>query len=293
MGGRNRLATAVDSARMAPDFRHLADATGQFSSELRGRDASGLLLRHLDQLQQLVDRIGDPVYVSHHSAAALHHVDGFSLVPPFHLTVPRGRNITRYPHVIHTTTSLDPIDRETSRGFAVTSPTRTLIDLAGHITLDRTVIALDGMLRDLATTEDFLHRRIQALRGKGRYGIPRLLEAVERSEAQRGCHSWLEREYQRLVDEAHLPRPLSQQVMGRRGTALIRVDFRFPNTPVVVEVLGYRWHRTTAQMALDAARMNELILAGNVPLQFTYDQIVTAASEVISSTRRALAPYLP
>ena len=278
---------------MARHVRTSAAPKGQFHSELRGRDSSGLLLHHLDHLRQVIAQVGDPVFVSHHTAAALHRIDGFELAPPFHLTVPRGRNITRFPHIVHTTTSLDLIDRESSRGLAITAPTRTLIDLAGHISLDEAHAALDSMLRDGLSTEDFLHRRIHDLRGRGRYGIPLLLEAVERSESGRGCHSWLEREYQRLLQSARLPAPVTQQVMGRRGAKLIRVDFSFPDTPVIVEVLGYRWHRTTAQMAVDAARMNELVLAGKVPLQFTYDQIVGTPELVVDSTRRALAPYLP
>ncbi|MFM7686557.1 MAG: hypothetical protein ACKPDI_11635 [Actinomycetota bacterium] len=237
--------------------------------------------------------IGEPVFVSHQTAAALHCIDGFPLTQPFHFTVPRGRNIVRIAHVVHTTTRLDAIDRESTKGFAVTSPTRTLIDLSGSTSVDQTQIALDGMLRDGLTTESFLHRRITDLRSKGRYGTPRLLEAIERSEAGRGCHSWLEREYQRIITDAGLPLPLSQQVTGRRGTTLIRVDFAFPGTPVVVEVLGYRWHRTTAQMNIDAARLNELVLAGKVPLQFTYQQVVSDPAGVLTSTRRALEPFHP
>lgn len=276
---------------MARQLRRVAGANGQFTRELRGRDASGLLIRHLDHLRHLLTDIGDPVFVSHRTAAALLGIDGFSLSPPFDVTVPRGRNIGRVDHLVHTTTRLDQIDREMWKGFAVTSPSRTLIDLSGYASIDQLHAAIDSTLRDGLTTEQFLHQRIHDLRSKGRHGIPKLLTAVERSEAGRGCHSWLEREYQRLVAEAGLPQPLSQQVMGRRGDTLIRVDFHFPGTPVVVEVLGYRWHRTTAQMSIDAERINELVLAGKVPLQFTYEQVVGGTEHVIASTAKALAPF--
>lgn len=276
---------------MARQLRRTADTNGQFDNELRGRDSSGLLLRHFDHLQQLLADIAEPVFVSHHTAAALHGVDGFHLAPPFHVTVPRGRNIARLAHVVHTSTHLQPIDRETARGLPVTSPTRTLVDLSGCLQVQEVQVVLDCMIRDRLTTESFLHRRVHDLRGKGRYGIPRLLEAIERSEAGRGDHSWLEREYRRLVEGAGLPSPLSQRVTGRRNGTLIRVDFLFPGTPVIVEVLGYRWHRTTAQMSIDAARMNELVLAGKVPLQFTYEQVVDDPQGVLRSTARALAPF--
>ena len=80
-------------------------------------------------------------------------------------------------------------------GVPVTSPTRTLIDLAAHETPARLAAALDGALRDGLTNEDLLHRRIAALRGKGRYGVPVLLDVLAGNEVTRGGHSWLEREY--------------------------------------------------------------------------------------------------
>lgn len=173
----------------------------------------------------------------------------------------------------------------------VLSPARTLISLAVDASPDRLTAALDGALRDLMITERFLHERITALRSKGRYGVPALLAVIERSEITRGCHSWLEREYMRLLAAARVPLPIPQQVLGRRGDSIIRVDFRFPGTPVVVEVLGYRWHRTTAQMSIDAARMNQLLLDGFTPYQFTYDQVVNTPDVVLSTTLGALVPF--
>ena len=70
---------------------------------------------------------------------------------------------------------------------------------------------------------------------------------------------------------------------------MIRVDCRFPGTNVVVELLGYRFHRSVLQMADDAERMNQMVLDGLRPLQFTYTQVVAEADWVIQQTRAALA----
>ena len=43
----------------------------------------------------------------------------------------------------------------------------------------------------------------------------------------------------------------------------------------VVELLGYRFHRTKQQMARDAERLNALVIDGFTPFQFTYDQVVS------------------
>jgi very-short-patch-repair endonuclease len=74
---------------------------------------------------------------------------------------------------------------------------------------------------------------------------------------------------------------------------MIRVDFLFPGTPVVVEVLGYRWHRTGAQLRIDTERANALMLRGFVPLQFTYAQIVENPESVVSAIRVALDRHKP
>ena len=108
-----------------------------------------------------------------------------------------------------------------------------------------------------------MHRRIVALRSSGRFGIPRLLDAVEGVDATRGGHSFLEREYLRLLSGAGLPLPTTQAVLTRAGDHLVRVDFRFEGTPVVVEVLGYHSHHTKEQLRRDTERMNALLADGS------------------------------
>jgi len=100
----------------------------------------------------------------------------------------------------------------------------------------------------------------------------------------------LEREFLRLVAAAGLPRPLAQQVLGRRGDRLIRVDFRFPDTNLVVEVLGYRYHRTPSQLIGDAERMNRLQLDGFEVLQFTYHHVIVAGPALVTTVVEALEP---
>ena len=184
---------------------------------------------------------------------------------------------------------LDLLDRAVVAGLPVTSPARTLIDLAGITPPAAMTAALDGALRDGLVSESFLHGRISALRGKGRHGVPALLSVIEGAEIIRGAQSWLERETLRLLDAAGISPPVTQQVLGRRGDRLIRVDFRFPGTPLVVEVLGYRWHRTGAQMGADSERMNQLTLAGFSVLQFTYAHVVEQPQYVVQQIAEGLA----
>ena len=74
---------------------------------------------------------------------------------------------------------------------------------------------------------------------------------------------------------AGLPRPETQQdPQPAQATGWCRVDCRYPETNVVVELLGYRFHRSSAdQLRRDAERANALLLDGYAPYQFTYEQL--------------------
>jgi very-short-patch-repair endonuclease len=198
------------------------------------------------------------------------------------------RNVRRNGAMIHRSEHVDPIDREELDGVPVTSPVRTVIDLARHASYAQLDSALEHVMSNGLAVEALLHRRIAALRSRGRYGIPLLLKVLERRELTSGGESWLEREYLRLLRQASLPRPDTQVVLARTKDHAVRVDCYFPGTNVVVELLGYRFHRTKSQMNRDAARHNALISAGQAVYQFTYDQVTADPADVIDQTRLAL-----
>ena len=299
----DRRISALATGQLGLVARRQANAAGITDAQLRSRVESGTLLQigphtfrlpgspatPLTNLRALMLDLGGAVYASGATAGALHGFDGFDIRPPFDITIPRGRDMRRIGHRIHTTTRLDRIDRAIVRGVPVLSAARTAIDLARTESIERLTIVVDSGLRDRRFSESLLHRRIVALRSSGRFGIPRLLGAIEGVEATRGGHSYLERRFLALMDAAGLPRPETQQILTRAQDRLVRVDFRFRGTPVVVEVLGYRYHRTADQMSRDAARTNALLADGFLPFQFTYEQVVGCEQQVVDAVRRALS----
>jgi len=78
-------------------------------------------------------------------------------------------------------------------------------------------------------------------------------------------------------------------VLTKAKDKIVRVDFRFPGTPLVVEVLGYKFHRTQDQMQRDAERMNQLTLAGYIVLQFTYLHVTEQPDWVIEQITDGLS----
>ncbi len=302
MTNLNRRIASVANGQLGIVSRSQAHSMGGSDDQLRRRVKSGTLLpigrqtfrlpgadvTALADLRALLLDIGGHVWASGPTAAALLGFDGYRLAAPFDVTVLRGRNIQRVGHRIHTTTELDLIDRAHASQVAVFSGARTLIDLARTATLEQLVIALDSGLRDGRFNEDLLHRRINALASRGRYGIPKLLDAINTYEHGRGGHSWLERRFLELVNDAGLPRPVTQQVLTRARDRVVRVDFRFRGTNVVVEVLGYRYHRTPQQIERDTERLNALIADGYRPYQFTYASVVDRPDALLDELRAAL-----
>ncbi len=298
----NRRIVAAATGQLGILSRRRAHLAGITDQQLRSRVQSGFLVQSgphtfelvgapsspQAELRSLVTDLRGDVFATGPTAAALHGFDGFRLRAPFDVLVLRGRNMRRIGHRVHTTLRLDLIDRSMVDGIPVVSPARTMIELARTATIETLRIAYDSGLRDGKFSEALLHRRIVALRSSGRHGMPRLIEAVEGHEIVSGAHSWLERRFLQLMAEAGLPRPDTQVVLSRAEDRLVRVDFRFPSTPVVVEVLGYRYHRTTDQLRRDAARMNALVADGFRPYQFPYDQIVNEPHTVVHEVRSAL-----
>ncbi len=299
--GLRRLTTTATGQHGAFTKKQAIEA-GFTDAQLRSRVQSGSLERsgvktfrspltprsQIGDLTTLVLDIGEPCWVSGPTLGALWEFDSFKLCRPFHVTVQRGRSMHRSGAIIHTTESIPLIDRGRIDGLPVLSATRAIIDLARTESAERLTTALDSALRDGLTSEEFMHDRIAALRGSGRYGIPRLLDVIDGAELSRGGHSWLERRFLELIGDAGLPRPNTQQILTRTRSRTVRVDCCFVDVPLVVELLGYRWHRTKDQMARDAERINALQLAGFFVMQFTYEQIALQPNLVVADVREAL-----
>lgn len=282
---------------------HQTELAGLTENERRGLIRDGVLERAgahvlrspfvertmLGDLAALVADCGTGAVASGPTAAAVYGWDGYRLEPPFHVTMKRGRLVKRSGHHIHTTIDLDAIDVTRVGGIPVFTAERELIDLSRYVPRPRLGVALDCALRDRVTTEDRIHERIVDLRTSGRHGVTKLIDVIEGAEITRGGHSWLERRFLTVCRQGHIPKPITQQVVTSSKGRLVRVDFRFRDTMVLVEVLGYRWHRgSRSQFNRDVERMNELLRSGFHPLQFTYDHVTAEADWVINQVREAL-----
>jgi very-short-patch-repair endonuclease len=206
---------------------------------------------------------GQGAVLSHTSAAVLWGLVKHSGRMEISVPVASGR---RRPGVtVHRRPHLPQSELTTYQRIPVTTPVRTLIDIArglGPARLERAINEADRL--DLVDPE----RLLAALDGyAGQPGV-RPLRALLGKRTFRLTDSELERRFLRIVAEAGLPMPET----GRRLNGF-KVDFFWPGLGLVVETDGLRYHRTPAQQARDRVRDQAHLAAGLAPLRFTHAQV--------------------
>jgi len=231
--------------------------------------------------------LGERSWVSYEAAASLHRLDR-SDATAVEFTIPRGTGHPVLGCMVHTTNSMPAIDQVSVRGFRATSATRTIIDLA-HARRPRQRIeaAIDSAVRTGLSAPSVLARRIETLRGSGRWGCRLIDDLVVDS----GGHSSLERRFLRIVREAGLPRPKTQVIHRKGDRVVARVDFLFGDD-VVVEVSGQHGHSSPSERRKDAQRRSELIEMGRLVYEHTYVDVFETPQTVVADLRRRLRSRL-
>lgn len=174
-------------------------------------------------------------------------------------------------------------------GVPCTTPSRTLVDLAG--VLGRTGLrsaveqgAVHGIL-DVAAVDRALDR------GRRRRGVPLLRAIIDnwRSEEARvpRLRSALEAKLLSLILGHRLPRPACNQRL-QVGSRAFEVDFLWRDQRLVVEVDGYASHGTRAAFERDPRRDQALLLAGYRVARFTWDQVEREPEGTASTIARLL-----
>lgn len=199
------------------------------------------------------------------------------------VTVPWSRNPRAAGVVVHRSMRMGADDLTTLHRIPVTTPVRTLIDLAGclraggapAITRDDLEAAInEADRRDLVDPET-LRTALDARAGEPGVGV--LREILDRRTFTL-TDSALERRFLPIARRAGLPPPLTQQWLNGH-----RVDFYWPALELVVETDGLRYHRTPGQQAADRRRDQEHAAAGLTVLRFTHAQVVGEPGQVAAT----------
>ena len=224
---------------------------------------------------------GEHAVLSHHSAAAL-----WGLIPEgdgsIHVTI-RDRHGPRPDGVtVHRTNSLTRGEVRIVEDLPVTSPARTLTDIASEVD-DRTFErAVNEALVQRLVSERELGKAAAARRG--RPGGRTLAALLGRQREPSITRSEAERRLRGLLRAAQLPEPSANaRVHG------FEVDFYWPQLGVVVEVQGYKFHSGRAAFERDTRKAAKLAAAGLTVLYVTWRQMEEEPYAVVARVAQALA----
>lgn len=227
---------------------------------------------------------GKGAVLSHRTAAALHGIEGF---PEGSLELTSVRQLRAPEQVrLFRVTAMPACDRTKVDELAVTSATRTLIDLAALNDSYTVRAAVDQMLREKKTTVEKLVSAVR--RSTHRIGVVDMRHVLREFSGEGGpTESELERRSLELIDAAGLPRPRLQwaMVMGRKQR---RLDMFFEAQGVVLEVDGYAWHSGVDSFEDDRMRSNSLTLANLRVLHWTWQALQERPEELIGELSVAL-----
>ena len=213
---------------------------------------------------------GEGAVLSHRSAATFW---GIRLGELFRAEVTTG---DRRRHQLITThrANLSVADHTIHRGIRVTSPARTLADVAHVLDHDELTRALrEAMFRrlyDPKAIEDALTRRpSRALKDL-------LTEATV-------TQSMMEDRFLTICKRHHLPMPQTQHRIGAK-----RYDFAWPQQRVVVETDSWLAHSTPYAFQADRGQTNALQLAGWLVLRLTWADLTGRSRATATTVRQAL-----
>ena len=280
------LITAADAARLGLTPHGIRHRTTQGHWERVAHGIWRLTTQPVTWLQRLhaaQRALGPDAWISHHTAAALHGFDGFPCPNdpsdpsdpsdprvPVDILVPWPSRGRRGPWTLHVLGQRQPLPvhnleymRHRPTGLIVTTPARTVLDLSTlGLSDDLLGDALDSAQRMGRVSGPFLERLIARRPGTRHPGQQQLRRLL----VDAGGTNRLERAMLRWLRDVGLPRPLTQRTLASQGRAVARLDFRFTDVRVSLEVSGARGHsslrarRRHAAMVHAAQHMQEYLV---------------------------------
>lgn len=191
---------------------------------------------------------------------------------PIEVTAPRGCK-PKLGIVIHRTRLIHPDDRTEVDGIPLTSPARTLIDLADVLS-DRHLAAA---VNEAEVQQTFDLKAIEATLARlpGRRGASRLKRVLAAYTEPLGYSTTeAERLFLRLCKEHALPQPQRIAVLG------YELDFYWADARLAIEVDGRAFHRTRRAFHEDRRRDRRLAAAGIQVARVAWRDLTRGAADL-------------
>jgi very-short-patch-repair endonuclease len=230
---------------------------------------------------------GESAVLSHQAAGELWEVRRLTLrsgrKPSIDVTVRGGRGARgRGGIVVHRSPTLLDEEVATREGIPVTTPARTLLDLATVLPRRQLERAMDEAERLNICNEDDLEAIVGEHRGRAGAGILGAMLRDHRAGAT-ATRNDLEEKFLALCRRYRFPQP------GVNVPLLdYVVDFLWPEACLVVEVDGRETHGTRRAFQADRDRDGRLAVAGYRVLRFTWWDVTRRPAVVADRVRRLL-----
>jgi Transcriptional regulator, AbiEi antitoxin/Protein of unknown function (DUF559)/AbiEi antitoxin C-terminal domain len=214
---------------------------------------------------------GPDAVISHRSAAAVWGIRR-SDAPTIDVIVPRK---LRRPGIRAHRIALPRDEFTDEPRIPVTTPARTLFDLAAVLPLDQLEFAFNEAEYRRLTSPTPIDALL--VRYPGRRGTANLRRVLEKYRAigETFTRSELERRFASFLDAYGLPRPLINRTSDHG-----ELDARWPEQRLVVEVDGWAAHGTRDAFERDRARDRALVTAGWRVVRITWRQLETDADTI-------------
>jgi very-short-patch-repair endonuclease len=169
-------------------------------------------------------------------------------------------------------------------GIRITGVARTVADLARVLPTDRATAAADSALRQGLVSVTVLLALLGAAQGRGARGVRLVASLLDPLSG-----SVLESLLRVLLVTSRLPAPISQHdIRSEFGRVIARVDLCWVAHRLVVEADGFAFHSKRDDYRRDRQRMNELERQGWRVLRFTWEDVLSRPTYVVSLVRQCL-----
>jgi very-short-patch-repair endonuclease len=219
----------------------------------------------LGQLMAAVLDAGPLAFLSGPAAAALWRLSGFGLLHLRHIDVTRPRGGSRRAcglARVHEVLDLEPDHITVLDGIPLSTPTRTVFELAASLPAARAERAVDNAWARNLTGHRLLNRMLDDWADRGRAGTVVMRDILERRPKDYvPPASNLESRFAYLAKKFGLG-PFRRQVDLGGDEWIGRVDFLHDRCPLVVEVLSQEFHAALIDEEADERRFARLDAAG-------------------------------
>ncbi len=165
-------------------------------------------------------------------------------------------------------------------GIPVTTVPRTLVDVAAVLDAEALARAChEAGVRHRTTPSDVEAVLAHRPTSSGARALRAILSGKTRVTL-----SALERRFLERLDEARLPAPQTNRLVGGR-----RVDCRWPDRQLTVELDGYRYHGSRHAWEQDRRREREARARGDEFRRFTYGDVFEAPRLMLAELRALLS----